>query len=271
MTFLGAGIGLRRVHHDALLAARGDARPAALEVIPDHFFADVGALAALADAYPIVLHDVGVSLGTASKNDVARARLERIKEVCRHARPRFFTEHVAMTRAPSGIDLGHLLPLHYTRAQLDVVVDRVRALMDTLSLPVALENIAAPFVIPGADYSEPEFFHRLVERTGCGVLLDVSNLVVNAKNFGFDAAARLLEYPLHAVWQVHLAGGILSKGWWVDSHSTAVHDESFALLGRLKRSAPDVVTLIVERDDRIPPLEDLVAEARRAQEEWERA
>ena len=116
--------------------------------------------------------------------------------------------------------------------------------------------------------TEPELFCELVHATGCGMLLDVTNLLANAHNFGFDPTERLAEYPLEAVVQVHLAGGVVHKGFWIDSHSEPVADESYDLLLRIQQRAAKLVTIIVERDERLPPLTELVAEARRAEVAW---
>ncbi|HTR51442.1 MAG TPA: DUF692 domain-containing protein [Kofleriaceae bacterium] len=268
MSFLGAGIGYRRKHRDALLADAGE-RPSLLEIIPGHFFADPDALAPLAARYPLVFHEVGLSLGTADAGSaVARELIARIRGLIDRARPALVTDHVAITRSPAGVDLGHLCPLWYTREALALVADRVRALQDRFSVPVALENLAAPFELAAAELDEPAFFRELCAATGCGMLLDLSNLIANARNFGFDAAARLADYPLEAVAQVHLAGGGDDRGFYVDSHDAPVGDDSFALLGQIRRRANSLIAIVVERDDHIPPLPELVAEARRAEALW---
>ncbi len=118
MSFLGAGIGYRRKHRDALLAPSGD-HPAVLEIIPGHFFADPAALAPIAARYPVVFHEVGLSLGTAGPpSAVSRALIARIRALSDIARPAVLSDHVAITRSPGGIDLGHLCPLWYTRETL---------------------------------------------------------------------------------------------------------------------------------------------------------
>jgi len=134
---------------------------------------------------------------------------------------------------------------------------------------VALENIAAPFVIPGG-MPEAEFLARLVERTGCGLLLDLTNLLLSARNEGADARRRLQEYPLHAVRQVHLAGGFRDRrGVWVDSHSEPVEDESYALLADLRLGATGLVAIVIERDDKLPELAQLMLDVERARRVWE--
>jgi uncharacterized protein (UPF0276 family) len=261
-----AGIGYRRAHRDALLA--GQPRELVLEIVPDHFFADPDAIAPLAERYPIVFHDVGLSIATAGA--APRERVQRIRELAARAKPLLFSDHLAITRGPSGIDLGHLAPVWLVPEVLDLVVDRVLGLQDTLGVPVALENISTPFTIPGGAMTEPEFFARLVERTGCGLLLDVTNVLVDSRNHGFDARARVREYPLAAVRQIHLAGGRRgSDRLWVDSHDAPVEDASYALLGEVARARPDVVAIVVERDHHLESLDALVAEAERAKELWE--
>ena len=262
----GAGIGYRAAHRGALLEGQG---PAVLEVVPDHFFPHPEALTPIAERYPIVLHDVGQSVVTAWDVDLdfTRERLVRIRELVEVSGALLFSDHLALTRGPDGTDLGHLAPAWYTHDTLARVADRVHQLQETLGIPVALENIAAPFVVPDADFDEPEFMHRLHEATGCGVLLDVTNLLINARNFGFDPRARMGEYPLHAVMQVHLAGGVEDDGWWVDDHAHAVDAESYGLQDALRGQAP-LLCVVVERDAHLPSLDRLVAEANHAEAVW---
>jgi len=174
---------------------------------------------------------------------------------------------LTITRSPSGVDVGHLCPVLPNRATLALVLDRVRAWHDLLELPIALENIAHPFELK-ADLSEAELFSELVARTGCGMLLDLTNLVLDAKNFGFDPVARLEQYPLEAVWQVHLAGGVRVDGFWVDSHGAPVGRTELDLLARLRRRARGLRAIIVERDHNLPSLSELLAEAGEAERIW---
>lgn len=278
MTFLGCGIGYRRPYRAALLdlasarLAEGEVEtrtPLVLEIIPDHFFSDPSSLEAIASAYPTVFHEVGLSMGTSGiARAVDRAMIDRIKGLLQIAKPALISDHVAITRSPSGIDLGHLCSVWHTRETLALLCDRIRLLQDAFQLPVAVENIAAPFVIPNADMTEPELFCELVNATGCGMLLDLSNLLANAHNFGFDPAVWLAQYPLEAVVQVHLAGGVIHGGVWVDTHSEPVGDASYHLLPRLRARATKLATIIVERDERLPQLSELINEARHAERIW---
>jgi len=258
----GAGFAYRRRYHQTLVDSPS---VPVLEIMPDHFFADPESLDAIAERYTLVFHDVASSVVTDGTSDFEVARLRRIRELVRQAKPIIFTDHLALTRAPNGLDLGHLAPVWYTKAALAQTVARVQQWQDVLQIPVALENITAPFIIPDADYTEAEFFHEVVRLTGCGILLDLTNLVINGRNFGFEPHERMLDYPLDAVVQVHLAGGLRHGAWWVDSHSTPVPEETYALLAALQGLAP-LATAIVERDDALPAIEKLTAEASRAEE-----
>lgn len=267
--FVGAGIGYRRAHRAALLAAGDGPRPPLLEVIPEHFFAAPAELDALAAVYPLVFHATDLSPGTATTSAVGEARLARVRQLARQARPLLVSEHLAMSVAPGGIELGHFLPLPHTEAALAVVSERVRRWQDLLEVPIALENIARPFTLPGAAMSEAEFLARLVEQTGCGLLLDLTNLVYNARNEGREP--RVADYPLHAVLAIHLAGGFrrATDGYWVDSHSAPVEPESLALLRALGGGrTPRLRAIVVERDARLPSLQALTEEARAAGELW---
>lgn len=253
------GVAYRRPHRRELLST--ECPVDVLEVMAGHFFANPTDAAPLAARYPIVLHEVSLSMGTRERA-LFRARALRVREVCRVAKPLFVSDHVAMTRSPGGRDVGHLCPLRLDPSTLDWMVDRVHELQDLLSVPIALENIAWPFQIPESTFSEADFFCELVARTGAKMLLDLENLVLNAKNFGFDPLALARGYPLSSVCQVHLAGGAKHQGFFVDSHSAPVQNEVLSLLSEL--SLPNLVAAIVEWDEQLPPLSGLVTEALRA-------
>ncbi|MEQ1571477.1 MAG: DUF692 family multinuclear iron-containing protein [Myxococcota bacterium] len=258
-----AAIAYHRRWHDTLLDPAFDG-PDALQVMADHFFADPSPLDALSERYPIVVHDVGCSVVGAGPSP---ERVARLIEVVRRARARAFTDHLAMTRSPAGIELGHLFPPLPTEGVAAQVISRVRWLQDALGVPVALENVSAPFRLVGA-FSEAELFHRVVDATGCGVLLDVTNVALDARNDGVDPLPALCALPLSAVRWVHLAGGRVDGDWWVDSHSAPVDPATLALFAGL-RSELRLDGWIVEWDSHLPPVEGMVAEARRARAAWE--
>jgi uncharacterized protein (UPF0276 family) len=267
--FLGAGVGYRRAHRAALLGP--DPGPDLLEVMPEHFYAHPEELDALADRYPLAFHCVGLSIGTAVDDvrgdEVTRAQLERLRLLIRRVGPLFLSDHLAFTRAPNGTDLGHLCPLPCNEESFALVAGRLSVWQDVLEVPIALENIAHPFIWPGDTMSEATFFQRLVEETGCGLHLDVTNLLYDARNFGREPEALLMDHPLESAWALHLAGGTHSARdrFWLDTHDQPIDEDAFALLPPLRGVAP-LRAAIVERDRRLPPLAELLAEARRAAE-----
>jgi uncharacterized protein (UPF0276 family) len=257
---LGAGVSIRRAH-----IADAFAKPEALdliEIIADHFFAPAhyATLAALRERFTIVPHGLDLSLGSAAGLDARY--LERVAGVVEAARPPYWSEHIAFTRA-GGRAIGHLAPLPYTHEALDVLCRNIATVRAEIGVPLILENIACPFDIPHADMAEAEFLERLVERSGCGLLLDVANLHYNALNRGRDARDLLDTYPLHAVVQCHLAGGHRSGGEWLDSHAFPVPEPVWDLFEAVVERA-HVRAAIVERDENLPPLAELAGEASRA-------
>lgn len=265
--FLGGGVSYRRAHRAALLGP--EPGPEVLEIMPEHFFAHPEDLDALAERYPLIFHCVGLSVGTAVDDllgdEVTRTHLRRLRQLIERARPLFVSDHLAFTRAPNGTDLGHLCPLPCTEESFGLVAERVRVWQDALEVPLALENIAHPFVWPDQAMTEGDFFHRLVEETGCGQVLDVTNLLYDARNFGPSPEALLGQYPLQAVWAAHLAGGVRGENdaFWNDTHDHPVDEEAYAVLAALPARTP-LSAVIIERDRWLPPLPELLAEARRA-------
>jgi uncharacterized protein (UPF0276 family) len=129
-----------------------------------------------------------------------------------------------------------------------------------------LENISYLFAIPGATMPQDEFFARLVEATGCGVLLDVANVHINAQNHGFDPKDFLAAMPLHAVVQIHLAGGYWDGDVYVDAHSERVNSPTWELLDVLAAKVPIRVS-ILEQDANFPDdIEPMLADVARSRQ-----
>lgn len=232
-------------------------------VMAEHFFRRRElwpALARLKCFLPVVAHGVGLSLGSAEGLD--RPYVADLLAFLDFLRPAWFGEHIAFTRA-GGRDLGHLGPLPFNAEAVGALAANVRGLRPELPCPLILENISTPFALPGSTWSEPEFVTRVLDATGCGLLLDLHNLHADAVNQGFDAAAALGALPLERVVEVHLAGGYREGRWLVDSHTRPVPEEVFALLARVAASgARPAVTL--EWDRELPPFERLLAPIERA-------
>jgi hypothetical protein len=156
--------------------------------------------------------------------------------------------------------LHELLPAPFTRAAVRHVADRIAEAQEILRRPLAVENVTYYAVGPGAEMDEADFVNEVLRATGARLLLDVNNVYVNSRNHGFDARALLGKMPLDCVVQIHVAGHDQSDPeLLVDTHAEPVVDDVYALLAWvLERTGP--VPVLLERDDRFPPWEELCAE-----------
>jgi uncharacterized protein (UPF0276 family) len=248
------GVGYRRE-----LARWIAARPAqigCLEITAEHFFdQDLGPVRALARAYPLFVHGLGLSLGTPGPLD--RATLEAFARVSAAADPLYVTEHVAFTRTRE-VDLGHLNPVAPTVGNVAIVAGHAREVMDRCGKPMLLENIASPLALRGT-LPEPEFLNRICDAAGCGLLLDVTNLYVNSRNRRFDPLDWLGKLEKKYVRQLHIVGYTHRDGRWHDAHAEPIQKELFDLTREVLARA-DVAGVIVERDENIPAAAELAAE-----------
>ncbi|GAA3933848.1 DUF692 domain-containing protein [Streptomyces gulbargensis] len=211
----------------------------------------------------VVPHGVSLGLGGADRPDPER--LAALGEKATALGAPLVTEHIAFVRAGGPLtatpllEAGHLLPVPRTRDALDVLCENVRIAQDALPVPLALENIAALFAWPDQEMTEGRFLAELVERTGVRLLIDVANLHTNHLNRGEDPARALAELPVEAIAYVHVAGGIERDGVWHDTHAHPVPEPVLGILADLaSRVSPPGVLL--ERDDRFPPAEELASE-----------
>lgn len=260
-----AGIGLRFQHHRAIL----DERPPVgfVEIHSENYLGGGPAIKHLEAArreYPVSLHGVGLSLGSAEGLDANH--LQRVCALADRIDPLLVSEHVSWSIA-GGAYLNDLLPLPYTEEALAIFCANVRRMQEALKRPVLVENPSSYLQFTHSTIPEWEFVAEISKRTGCGLLLDVNNIYVSACNHGFDAREYLRAMPRSAVCEIHLAGHtakqIGDQTLRIDDHGSAVCDEVWALYGEAIGMLGPVPTLI-EWDSRIPPLADIVAEAAKA-------
>ncbi len=258
-----AGIGLRAPHVAQVLAERPPVPW--FEVHSENYFADGGpALAALgrirAD-YPVSLHGVGLSLGSTDALDTAHlAKLARLVD---RIAPAQVSEHLCWSSV-NGRHFNDLLPLPYTREALDHVCARVSAVQDCLGRKILVENVSSYLTFPESTMMESEFVVEVAVRSGCGLLVDVNNIYVNARNHGGDADAYLAAIPPELVAEIHLAGFDASGPCLIDTHGAPVAPDVWALYERALRRFGRVPTLI-EWDTDIPEFAVLQREAATAQ------
>ena len=202
----------------------------------------------------VVPHGVRLSLGCPGPPDLGR--LAALADLAERVDAPLVSEHIAFVRA-NGVEAGHLLPVPRTRAMLEVLVANVDFAMARLSVPLALEPIAALVEWPGAEIDEGDFVSELLERTGALLLLDVANLYANARNHGYDPFALLDRLPLDRLAYVHVAGGGADgAGLYHDSHAHPVTAAVLDLLGHLAARRP-VPGVMLERDSCFPPTVDI--------------
>ena len=258
----GTGIGLRQPHYREVFERLPEL--AFLEVHSENFFlaggASMHALERARAAYPISLHGVGLSLGSADR--LADEHLAKLQRLVERVEPALVSEHLCWGGV-GGVHFNDLLPLPYTEATLALLADRVDRVQTTLGRRILLENLSAYVEFRDSEMTETAFLAELARRTGCGLLLDVNNLYVNAVNFGFDPARRLAELDGATIGQIHLAGHAVVDDCLVDTHGSLVGDPVWLLYAEACRRFGPKPTL-VEWDTDLPALDVLLAEAARA-------
>ena len=261
-----AGIGLRFQHHQAVV----DARPAVawLEVHTENYIGGGTPLAyldAIRHDYPLSLHGIGLSLGSADDLDVAH--LERIRRVIERFEPGLVSEHLSWS-VTQGVYLADLLPLPMTEEALDVVCHHVDQTQACLHRRILIENPSTYLRFKHSAIPEWEFLSAVAQRTGCGILCDVNNIYVSASNHGWDASAYLAALPASTIGEIHLAGHSarqLDDGriLRIDDHGSRVAPVVWELyVEALARFGP--VPTLIEWDTDVPALEVLLAEAAEA-------
>ena len=268
----GVGIGLRQPHYEQVL--EGTPPLAFIEVHSENFFADGGAALAVLrrarERYPVSLHGVGLALGSAAGLDPWH--LDRLERLVRRIEPVRVSDHASFARVPrpdaSPVHANDLLPIARTDAALDILAGNVMQVQDRLRRPLLVENISAYLAYADDAIDEPEFFARLCRRTGCGLLLDVNNLMVNALNAGAadppaSCRAWIDALPLGVVAELHLAGYADTGTLVIDNHGSRVRPDVWALCEHaLRRFGP--LPVLIEWDTDLPELGVLLGEAEQA-------
>jgi hypothetical protein len=238
-----------------------------IEVHAENYMAETAALDRLLELrrdYPVSVHGVALSLGSAEELD--RVHLGRLKALVERVEPMLVSEHLAWS-AIGGAYLNDLLPLPYTEESLDVFCRHVGEAQETLGRRLLIENPSSYLRFRHSTISEAEFLTETARRTGCGILCDVNNIYVSATNFRFDPIAYLDSLPAAAIGEIHLAGHHAAENVdiLIDDHGSRVALPVWELYSAaLKRFGP--VPTLIEWDTKLPVLEILLDEARHAQE-----
>jgi uncharacterized protein (UPF0276 family) len=261
---LGIGVGLRPNHYNVFL----DNRPSSVswvEVISENFMSwqaggkparAVQTLERIRRDYPVVLH--GVSLNIGSTDALNRPYLKRLKTLIDCVSPALVSDHLCWTGV-DGENTHDLLPVPYTEESLALIVRKIRQIQDILGRRILLENPSSYLSFSFSEMTEWQFLAEVARQADCGLLLDVNNVYVSSVNHGFDPMTYLKALPKDRVGQIHLAGHSREGRYLIDTHSTPVCQEVWALyewtvhhLGRLNA--------MIERDENIPEWSELERE-----------
>lgn len=265
-----AGIGLKPAHFDGLAAdSRRGAGPSWFEVHPQNYMMAGGPmhrwLGLISELMPLSFHSVGLSLGDPDGCD--REELERLAVLVDRYQPAAISDHLSWSSI-AGERIPDLLPMPLTGAALAHFVKEIDRVQDRLKRSILIENPSRMVAFRGDEFDEPHFLAELCARSGCGLLLDINNVLVSAFNLGFDPAAYLASIRPEIVGEIHVAGHSvieLEPGLpiAVDDHGSPVSGQCWQLLASfILRAGPRPV--LVERDNAIPPYSELADEAARA-------
>jgi uncharacterized protein (UPF0276 family) len=272
-----AGIGLRLPHHGTVLGST--AAIDWLEVHPENYMTQgvvLEELDAIVKMYPLSLHSVGLSLGSVGAPDCDH--LKRLRRLVERYQPALVSDHLSWS-AFRGTHFPDLLPLPYTRESLQVFATNVDRVQSQLRRNILVENPSTYGAVPHSVMSEALFLSELVDRTGCGILLDLNNIYVSALNAGKDPQSQLEDYlaylPRECVGEIHLAGHLVTTAedgsrLYIDNHGAAVCPDVWRLF-RVTIEALGARPTLIEWDSCLPPLEVLQAQAATAQSIMETA
>jgi uncharacterized protein len=259
---LGYGLGLRVDYYDELLD--GGLPVDWLEILSENYMIPGGRplhyLARFRERFPLVMHGVSLSIGSVDALD--KEYLRSLKKLADFVQPAWISDHLCWTGS-GGTNLYDLLPLPYSEEAIEHVVQRVRQVQEFLGRRILLENVSSYVSFADGQLQEWEFLAAIAERADCLILLDINNIFVSAHNHGFDPHTYLAGVPRERVQQFHMAGHEHNGSLIIDTHSAPVDEGVWDLYAHAVRQFGPVSTMI-ERDDKMPPLSELIAELDRA-------
>jgi len=259
---LGFGLGLRAPHYDDILESKPDVDW--FEIISENYIDNhsgyVAFLNAFRENYPIVMHGVGLSIG--GVEPLNTDYLSKLVKLADNIDAPWVSDHLCFTGA-HGYQSHDLLPIPYTDEALAHLIPRIQTMQNILQRPFALENPSTYVAFAQSTYTEWDFLKKLIEATGLSILLDVNNVYVCARNFGFDPKTYIDAIPKEAIIQIHLAGHEDRGDFVIDTHDHPVASPVWDLYAYTIRTKGMIPTMI-EWDEQIPDFPILLAELNKA-------
>lgn len=255
---LGVGIGFREAFRADLFLHQTAID--FLEITADHYFdasrRKLEELKLLKQHFVLIPHGLNLSLGSAEGID--ESYLEKFAELIEKINPPWFSEHLCFTKS-GGIEIGHLAPVPYTSEAVKIFVRNIERVKRLINVPLILENITYNVRFPSSEMTEAEFITKVLEETDCGLLLDVTNLYINSRNFNFDWRKFLDALPIERIVQLHFVGSHKNKNRLIDAHADKTEDEIWAVFREVCQRA-EVKGAILERDENFPPFAEILEE-----------
>ena len=260
---LGVGVGLRPAHHFQFL----NEKPKSvkwIEVVSENYMPwsgkgfsnSIETLSKVREDYPVGLHGVSMNLGSTDPLD--SDYLSRLKKLTDRISPFVISDHLSWTGV-NGQNLHDLMPLPYTEEALQIISKKIEQAQNILGRLILIENPSSYFEYSSSQVSEPEFINAVLDKTGCGLLLDINNVYVSSVNHGFDPIQYLKQIPKGKIGQIHLAGHSKKNGYLIDTHDAPICKEVWDLY-QWSVKYYGTRSVMIERDGNIPDWTDLEQE-----------
>jgi len=250
--FLGFGLGLRTPHYQDII----NSNPAIdwFEIISESFLLEGGKTQYYLDyfneRYTLIPHGVSLSIGSIDALDMAY--LKKLKTLLDKLNPPWFSDHICWTKI-HGNYLHNLMPLPYTEETVQFVSKKIKQVQDYIERPFIFENVSSYVEFEGSQMQEWDFVKAVATTADCGILLDINNVYVSSFNHNFDPLTYINAIPKERVYQFHIAGHRNKGHYILDTHDEDVCDEVWQLYQQVLPLFPDT-SVLLERDDNIPPL-----------------
>lgn len=256
--FLGFGLGLRKEYYEVVLRQHPEVDW--FEILTENYLVPGGKplhyLDRVRQDYPLAMHGVSLSIG--STDPIDEHYLRSVKQLAQRIEPVWISDHLCWTGV-DGFNLHDLMPLPYTEEAVEHVAGRVRMVQEFLERRILLENVSSYVSYTESTLSEWEFLAAVADRADCLILLDINNIYVNAINHAFDPRHYIDKMPAQRVWQFHVAGHRNLRTHIIDTHDEPVCESVWDLYSYACEKL-GLVSAMIERDDQMPPFDELLHE-----------